>query len=235
MPLRTGITNYVDPLAISVGGMNTQIKVIGIHADNVAFADVPGYQRRVPVSTTFIETLAHRGVNEVVDTQVGRLFNTDQPLDLALATEGYFQLLQADGRIHMTRDGRFKLDKDGYLLSQDNQNVLSASGMPIQLPYIPDSLKRIRVEHDGTIRIEANPSANQPAVTVGKIGVASEDGNRLAKVDIRQAHTEHSNVFLHEEYIAFAVPRRSFQANRQIFLLQSQTLSKVIQELGRTQ
>ncbi|MEZ4573537.1 MAG: hypothetical protein R2857_01180 [Vampirovibrionales bacterium] len=109
-----------------------------------------------------LETLAHRE-RQVVDTQVGRLFNTDQPLDWPWPRK---VLPTAASRRPYSHDARrtLKLDKDGYLLSQDNQNVLSASGMPIQLPYIPDSLKRIRVEHDGTIRIEANPSrpTNQP-------------------------------------------------------------------------
>lgn len=231
-----GQVSYADdPMNISLQGMSMQIKALAIHSDNMALADIPGYQRRVPVFTTFIEQLGQRGLNETIDTQVGRLFYTDQPLDLALATRGSFQCLEPDGRIQLSRDGRFHLDKDGYLLTVENKRVMSKSGQPIKFPYIPYDMSQVVIEQSGLIRVRENPQANQKAVTVGQIAIAAEDGGHLDKVDIRQRHVEFSNVFLHEEYVAVVPYRRNFQANRQIFLLQSQALSKMIQELGRAQ
>jgi flagellar basal-body rod protein FlgG len=39
----------------------------------------------------------------------GNMVNTQNPLDMAIAGDGFFQIAQADGTIAYTRDGNFKL------------------------------------------------------------------------------------------------------------------------------
>ncbi len=233
MKLVGRITYDEDPMTIAVRGMTQQIYMMNFYADNISYADTPGYQRRVPVVTSFAEQLGHKGIDAVRDTNVGRINATGKPLDLALNTKGYFQKLQPDGRIDLTRDGRMRLDKDGNLLSDDYMPILSRSGKPIKLPFVPDKLERIKVQQDGWIDI-VNPQTYE-TVRVAQVGVASEDGSLADEVQIRQGHMEASNVFLHEEFVGITIPRRDFQANRQIFLTHSQALSRLIQELGRAQ
>ncbi len=220
-------------MAIAVRGMSQQIHLMSYYTDNIAYADVPGYQRKVPVTTSFAEHMGMKAVDTVNDTSVGRIYNTLRPLDLALNTKGYFQKLQADGRIELTRDGRMRLDKTGTLMSTDNLPILSREGKPIRFPVIPDKLENIRINPEGVIEV-LNPLAKTTQV-VGQIGIASEDGSLTDEVDVRQGHIEASNVFLHEEFVAIVGPKRNFQANRQMFLTHSQVLSRLIQEMGRAQ
>ncbi len=49
---------------------------------------------------------------------------TGNNLDVAINGSGFFQLSQADGSAAYTRDGQFKLDKSGYLVTNTGANVM---------------------------------------------------------------------------------------------------------------
>lgn len=233
MVLQGRVTYQNDPMTISLRGMNMQIHMMEYTADNIANADMVGYQKKIPIVTSFAETLGIKGVDTQTDTSVGRIQMTDKPLDLALGTKGYFQKLQPDGRIDMTRDGRFKLDKSGNLLSEDNLPILGKDGSAIRMPFIPDSLSQIKIDFEGRITL-ANPATGKTE-SAGTLSVVDGDGTPAKEVQVTQGYVESSNVFLHEEFVAMVAPKRNFQANRQMFLTQSQALGRLIQELGRVQ
>lgn len=44
---------------------------------------------------------------------------TDNPLDLMIQGEGYFQIIMPDGEIAYTRNGAFKIDGDGQIVTND--------------------------------------------------------------------------------------------------------------------
>ena len=50
--------------------------------------------------------------------------------------------------------------------------------------------------------------------------------------DVKQGYNEHSNVVLQNEFLAIKPVVRNFEANRQIFLIESSNLQKVISQLG---
>lgn len=233
MVLQGRVTYQNDPMTISLRGMTMQIHMMEFTAENIAKADMVGYQRKTPIVTSFAETLGIKGVDTQTDTSVGRIQMTDKPLDLALGTKGYFQKLQADGRVDMTRDGRFKLDKAGNLLSEDNLPVLGKDGSAIRLPFVPDTLSQIKIDTEGRITM-INPATGQME-SAGTLSVVNSDGSPAKKIQVNQGYVESSNVFLHEEFVAMVAPKRNFQANRQMFLTQSQALGRLIQELGRVQ
>lgn len=233
MTLEGRVSYEHDPMTISVRGMTTQIYLLSFYTDNLAYADIPGYQRKVPVITSFAEHLGINGIDKATDTSIGRIHSTLRPLDFALNTKGYFQKLQADGSVELTRDGRFKLDKTGRLLSNDGLPILSRQGTPIQLPFIPDKPDRIKVKPDGWITI-VDPQSGKTH-QVAQLGIAISDGKLADEVDVRQGFVEESNVFIHEEFVSLVGPKRNFQANRAMFLTQSQALTRLIQEMGRSQ
>jgi hypothetical protein len=53
------------------------------------------------------------------------------------------------------------------------------------------------------------------------------------EVVMKQLYSEESNVVLHEEAYSLITMRRNFQANRQLFIIQNDALTKTLQELGR--
>src|SRR5690606_36088743 len=152
----------------------------------------------------------------------------------ALNCQGYFQKLNALGGIELTRDGRFQIDKDGSMRALDGKRILSAAGIPIQLPIVPqDPDRQVKVSPMGDITVY-DPASGE-ALPAGRIGVATESGSLVGDVDIKQGYVEDSNVMLQEEYVAIMPLRRQFEANRQMFILRSDSLSRMIQELGRGQ
>ena len=171
------------------------------------------------------------GLSKTVDDKVGRIAMSDNPLDIALANKGYFQTQTADG-IRLTRDGRFKLDKEGNLLTMEDEQVLSNTGTPIQLPVVPEKLTDIKINSKGLVSV-FNKNTNK-LENVAFLGVVSADGAIVMDPQVKQGYNEYSNVSLQNEFIGMMPIIRIFEANRQIFMIQNQNLQKVISQLGST-
>lgn len=234
MILSGRITNQDPGLAITTRAMSATMQVVSMHTDNIANFGVPGYHRKQPVITTFVEHLGANAVDEVISDEIGRIRKSDNPLDVALNTPGFFQKVGPGGRVELSRDGRMRLDKDGNVLSIDNKPVLAVDGRPIRLPWIPTNVaEELHISPKGEIAIFDPKTGN--TVPVATLNVVTPDGSPAEGVDMRQGHVEDSNVFLQKEFSALVPLRRQFEANRQLFLIQSDALSRVIQELGRAQ
>ena len=232
-PLR-GYVYANDGLTTSIKSMHTQLALLNVHTDNIANFGVPGYQKKEAVVTSCAECLGPNAVDEVTNTEIGRIRKSGNPLDLALNSAGYFQRINAYGAVELTRDGRFQMDKDGYIRSLDGKQMLSSAGTPIKLPVIPkDPEKQIKISPLGDILV-FDPEQGK-ALSAGRVGIANEKGTAADKVDIKQGYVEDSNVMLQQEYVAIMPLRRQFEANRQLFILQNDALSRMIQELGRAQ
>jgi len=88
MKLNAGVKYINDGLRTSLKAMQVQSALINISNDNVTGFDKIGYQRKEPILSEFTEYLGTDGISTTVDDKVGRLGNTGNPLDLALATKG---------------------------------------------------------------------------------------------------------------------------------------------------
>ena len=231
MKLAAGIRLDAHGIAQSVNAMQMGMDIMGIFGENVVGFDKIGYQRKEAVISSFAEYIGANALSHSVDTQVGRLAMTQKPLDIALSDRGYFQVLNKDGSMELTRDGRFKINKDGELLTQTNQKVLSAGGLPIVLPCIPEDLDKINIGLDGKIGVF--DSEKRGLIPAGMIGVFSEDGSLVANNCVRQGYLESSNVQLEREYMEMVNYKKSFDANVKMFSLQNSKLSNAISTLGR--
>ncbi len=231
MRLQGGIYLNQDGLSQSIRAMHLTTEVFGIVSENVTGFDKIGYQRKEAVVSSFAETIGIHALSKSVDDQVGRILQTKNPLDLALNNKGYFQTQQQDGSIDLTRDGRFVLNKNGELVSLQGLNVLDDAGMKIKVPFFPRQLDDIKIDPTGKMSI-FNPDT-QKLDHFGTIGVVSSDGAIATSVDVKQGYTESSNVSLQQEFMELVPWRRNFDANRQLFVLQNNNLSRAIQELGR--
>lgn len=229
MELNAGINYIENGLTASLRAMQVQSALINITNDNVLGFDKVGYQRKEAVVSSFVEQLGANGISTTVDDKVGRLTNTGNPLDLALAVKGYFQVKSADG-IKLTRDGRFKLDKKGYLLTLDDAKVLADNGSPLKLSKIPENLENIVVNSRGGVSV-FNKATNKLEY-VANIGVVDSNGAIIMNPEVKQRYNEYSNVSLQNEFLGLMMPIRNFDANRQMFMIESTNLSKAISQLG---
>ena len=231
MKISTGI-RYCEPgMRSSIRAMQVSNELLGITNDNVSGFDKVGYQRKEAVVSSFTEFLGVHGISTNVDEQVGRIQASERPLDIAIATQGYFQIQTPNG-VKLTRDGRFKLDKDGYLLSLEDGNVLSNSGTPIKLPFVPQSLTNIKIDRKGRLSVFNKDTRKLEYVTT--MGVVDSSGMAVMRPDVKQGYNEYSNVSLQNEFLAVMPTIRVFEANRQIFIMQNTNVQKAISQLSST-
>ena len=229
MRINGGIFYNENGLTTSIRAMHLDSELIGISNENIGGFDKVGYQRKEAVVSSFAEFLGVHALSTTKDDKVGRIAVSDNPLDIALANKGYFQTESENG-IKLTRDGRFKIGKDGSLLTLENAHVLSSAGTPIQLPFVPQDLKQIKIDKSGKISL-FNPDTNK-LMNVGQIGVVDTNGILVMDPNVKQGYNEFSNVSLQQEFITMMPIMKNFDANRQMFMLQNANLGKAISQLS---
>lgn len=210
-----GVIDYFEPgMTSTLRAMHLQTEIFAISSENINGFDKVGYQRKEPVVSSFTEYVGIHGLSTAVDDQPGRISVSKNPLDLALSNKGYFQVLGKDG-IKLTRDGRFHYDKDGNLLTLENERVMANDGTPIVLPCVPNTPDEITIDLSGNIKVVDR--AHNKIVKAGTLSVVSTNGVAVVDPGVRQGFTEDSNVILSEEFLKAYPVRKTFDANRLMF------------------
>lgn len=229
MKLLGGVYFDQSGLSTSMRGMHMQTELLSVISENMMGFDKIGYQEKENIVSSFAEYIGVHAHSVVQNDRVGRLYSSGNNLDFALAKQGYFQYLTPEG-IKQTRDGRFKLDKDGYLLTQEGYNVLSKSGIPVKIDTFVDDISKVKVDTDGSISVFNEETGKMEHAS--DIAVVTKDGNIADEPDVRQGFVESGNVRIEEQFFNAIPVRRNFQANRQMFVMQNDLLNQTIQSLG---
>lgn len=214
MKIKGGIDYFEPGMTSTLRAMHLQTEIFAISSENINGFDKVGYQRKEPVVSSFTEYVGIHGLSTAVDDQPGRISVSKNPLDLALSNKGYFQVLGKDG-IKLTRDGRFHYDKDGNLLTLENERVMANDGTPIVLPCVPNTPDEITIDLSGNIKVVDR--AHNKIVKAGTLSVVSTNGVAVVDPGVRQGFTEDSNVILSEEFLKAYPVRKTFDANRLMF------------------
>ena len=230
MKLLGGIQLDNGGMARSVDTMYLQQNIMDITNQNMVGFNKVGYQKDVPYVTSFAEYIGCYALSSKRDDEIGRIKITKMPLDTALATKGYFRVQTPDG-VQLSRDGRFRIDKDGNLINIQNQKILSTSGKPVKFNNIPKDLQNIKIYDNGDIKI-FDPDKLK-FQDVGTISIVDANKQPVKDSMLKQGYIEESNVNLQEEAYKLITVRRNFEANRQLFIIQNEALSKLLQELGK--
>lgn len=119
----------------SVSGMNAQAARLSALSDNIANADTIGYKS---ASAFFKTMLVTQGLSQyrsgAVDTRIrygisqqGALVGTSNATDVGIQGGGYFVVADANGKPHLTREGSFRLDSNGYLVNAGGFRLMGVS------------------------------------------------------------------------------------------------------------
>ena len=229
MKLAAGINFDASGIAQSINAMQLDMDIMGIFGENVVGFDKVGYQRKEAVVSSFTEFLGVHGLSTTKDDKIGRIGMSENPLDIAIANKGYFQVRTKEGT-KLTRDGRFQLAKDGTLVTLENAQVLSSAGTPIKFPHIPQDLKEIKIDMSGKITLFDPKTYKVKAI--GQLGIVDNNGVAVIDPNIKQGYNEYSNVALQTEFLALMPAIKAFDANRNMFMLQNSVLGKTISQLS---
>lgn len=123
---------------------NAQFERLGYVSNNISNLNTNAYK-----SVRFEQLLDENGYmdGEVrYDYKQGAFFRTGRELDVCLTGPGFIPVTSPNGDVQYTRDGSFKIDKDGYIVTSDGYLV----GDGIKVPANHEGL---RIKQDGTVLI----------------------------------------------------------------------------------
>lgn len=236
----------------AASGMNGQQYKIDTTANNLANVNTTGFKKsRVDFQDLLYQTVRHAGTPVTAGAQIptgiqvghgvrpvatqkiftpGPSQQTDNTYDIAIEGDGFFQVLLPDGTVSYTRDGAFKRDSDGRLVTSD--------GFPMEPEVrIDDDALSVNIGSDGTVSVQV--AGDDRPIEVAKIALARfvnpaglrNDGRNLysstaasgeaivgeAGLDgfgnLAQGYLEMSNVQVVEEMVSMIVAQRAYETN----------------------
>ncbi len=163
----------------------------------------------------------------------------------------FFTLQDRNGETRYTRDGKFTLNEEGFLVTGDGSFVLGTNNNPIQFaPNIAidqlvlnanqqfidnltgdntgEQLMLTRIENPNMLVREGN----------SKFQLAGENNqfrpvNADDRFEVRQGYVERSNVDPSQSMIDIMAALRAYEANQKVVQYYDRSLEKAVNEVGR--
>jgi flagellar basal-body rod protein FlgF len=229
------LQRQTDMTAHNIANANTP----GFKASRMVFSDYLVTQRRVdqPLGARTVQFVQDRGTHR--DMTTGALQATGNPLDVALAEDG-FLVFDTPGGERYGRNGRLTLDPDGRLVGPQGFPVLSDAGAPIVIA--PDE-GRISIATDGTISTENGEIGRLGVVRFADPQALRAEGANLYAADeeplpveapvVMQGVVEASNVQAVVEMTMLMAQMREFQFATQFVEREGERQTQAIERLTR--
>jgi len=229
-------------------------RAMEVIANNLANLSTPAFKREsirfeqyvVPVPATEAEIeqgdtvnvsfVFDRGVAR--DLSEGRFEQTGSMLDMSIAGAGYFVVQTPQGERY-TRNGHFKLDDQGRLVTDDGYQVQSDGGAITLQPQEGD----LRLGTDGTLSTDLQILGKLRVVTFGDERALKKSGASLYEADgqvaqavpqprVHQGFMERSNVEPVIEISRMIELMRAYQASADLTKSGEDLLKQAIEKIG---
>ena len=253
----------MEALWVAKTGLDAQQTRISVISNNLANVNTAGFKRGRAV----FEDLLYQNVTQaggatsqntesptglsvgtgvrVVATEKtftqGSALQTGNSLDVLIQGRGFLQVLQPDGSLAYTRDGSFKLDSEGRLVT--------ANGYEIQPSLtIPSDAQSVTIGLDGTVQATlagqaaptslgtlqladfVNPAGLQPKGQNLYVETAASGSPQVANPGLEglgtliQGSLEGSNVNVVEELVSMIETQRAYEMNSKAISTSDQML-----------
>ncbi len=242
----------IRALRTGASGMVAQQLNVDTIANNLSNINTTGFKRsKVEFQDVLYQNIRSAGTNATAESMVpvnleigygskpistsrifseGSLTPTDQPLDLAISGDGFFQITMPDGTTAYSRDGSFKLSSDGRVVTNDGFFLVPDL-------TIPQDAEMISVGMDGSVQVSL-PGQGEPQ-DIGQLELAkflnsgglNAIGHNLFTStvssgdpilgnpagagfgEIAQGYLEMSNVEVVEEMVNMIIAQRAYEIN----------------------
>jgi flagellar basal-body rod protein FlgF len=232
-------------------GMRADAERLRIISNNLANVGTVGFKRQLAVGGSFDQQLLQSAaatqsgeragslLTSYTDRSAGTLTHTGNPLDLALEGDAYF-VIDTGLQEAYTRQGTFRLDADGQLVTANGDKVVTTEG-DVRLTSPAPS-----IDAQGNIRDNGAVVGQLKLVTVSDPQSLLETGNGIytatdstvaAPADtarVRQGYTEAANVVTMNEMIKMIETVRHFEASQKMLQGYDAMLDRAITDLGST-
>jgi flagellar basal-body rod protein FlgG len=240
----------MDTISNNIANVNTS----GFKSNQARFQDLVYQEMKAPGSPVGASMVpvgqdvglgVKVGSSEKLFTQ-GTLMQTGNNLDLAIEGNGFFQVTLPDGTTGYTRDGSFKMDANGALVTADGYFLNPQI-------TIPQNATQVNVGTDGTVSATV-PGSTQPqqlgqiqlARFVNPAGLSPTGQNLFTQTaasgapivsqaglngagTIQGGYLENSNVQIVQEIVNMIVAQRAYEANSRSIATADQMLQTAVQ------
>lgn len=239
-------------LRTAATGLSAQQNYVEIISNNIANVNTTGFKKvRPEFQDLLYETLrpagnfGRAGVEPLNEVQIGsgtelvaskKLFsqgaltNTNNPLDVMINGDGFFVVRRPDDTFAYTRDGSFRLDANG--------DVVTAQGYRLEPGLnIPDNAVEVIISREGVVSVIMEDSTSQEvlgqielAKFINSAGLRNLGDNVYVETpasgeaifnypgenntgEIHQHYLETSNVDVVEEMVNMITAQRAYELN----------------------
>lgn len=259
-------------LWVAKTGLDAQQTNLDVISNNLANISTTAYKRTRPVFEDLVyQNLRVAGLYEDADTIIptglqvgngsriaatqrintaGAMVQSQNPLDMAITGEGFFQVDLGDGTVAYTRAGNFVRGDDGSIQTASGLPVLSVSGSKLMLP---SNISSLLVGGDGNVSAYLSGNTATP-YQIGQVavysfvnpaGLASGGGGLYTQTmssgdpqgtgepgqngvgGIAQYYTEQSNVNVAEELVSLIAAQRAYEITAKSVTASDQMLQKL--------
>ncbi len=246
-------------------GMINEQKRLDIISNNMANSATVGYKAEGVTSRSFEDVMAVKirdGANAYLDVPIGdmnlgakigetymdwtqgSLRETDNTYDIAIEGKGFFAVKVVDKNggeeIMYTRNGKFTVTRDGYVVDADGNRLQGANG-DVQ---VPTDAVDIAIKNDGSLYADD--------VLVDTIGLTDFENydylelygenmyralDGASQIDatggMLQGFTEQSNVNVIDQMVQLITITRAYEANQKMIQTEDGLIGKAVNDVGR--
>ena len=222
----------------SVSGMMCGTKKLADIANNIANVNTIGYKKDISVLTEFSNLVINKmdennyvgnmknQVN-IAETYTlfteGTLTQTGMPNDNAIIGEGFFKVDRGDDYAY-TRDGSFKVDVNGYLVTSDGFYVMNNQNERILVEEGVSYAENLMVVNFEDLQTLERTSGN---LFINKFGLSEEV--QVQNPNIKKGFLEMSNVNVADELTDMITAQRYFQFNQRALTVRDTLLEKIVE------
>lgn len=256
-------------LDIGATGMMAQQMHVDVISENIANMTTTGFKRQRPefkdliyqnivrpgTTSSDAGTIVPSGLQLGLGVRTAAVYRiheqgtlqlTENPLDLALNGDGFFQIELPDGETAYTRDGIFQVNQDGEIVTTQGYRLQPGFTVPQNTIDIQINQEgQVFAKIDGQVALQ-NLGQIQIANFINPAGLEAMGDNLLMETEasgaaivgnpnsenfasIRQGAVENSNVNVVDEITRLITAQRAYEMNSQVISTSDDMLATITQ------